>query len=77
MSINQNYFKTGHMTEENLFILRSIFNRYCLLQSSKIYLFASIDFRMYMYSDMINQDFLYYKCSNRAVCVYILLWATV
>ena len=58
ISPNQNGFKKGHRTEDNLFILRSIFEKYSKRRNKKIYV-TFVDFSKYF--DLINRDFLYYK----------------
>ena len=51
IAVNQNGFKRGHRTDDNVFILQSIYNKYCLTKSSKLYV-AFIDSRKYF--DVIN-----------------------
>ena len=64
ISINQNGFKKAHRTEDNIFILQSLYNRYVKTSNKKIYV-AFIDFKKYF--DLINRDFLYYKLQGMGI----------
>ncbi len=54
----QNGFKEGRRTDDNIFVLRTLFNKYVTARKSKIYL-AFVDFTKFF--DCINRDALYYK----------------
>ncbi len=54
----QNGFMEKRRTEDNIFILHSLFNKYVRRSESKIYV-AFIDFRKFF--DIINRDHLMYK----------------
>ncbi len=54
----QNGFMEKRRTEDNIFILHSLFNKYVKQSNSKIYV-AYIDFRKFF--DIINRDHLMYK----------------
>ncbi len=54
----QNGFMEKRRTEDNIFILHSLFNKYVRRSDSKIYV-AFIDFRKFF--DIINRDHLMYK----------------
>ena len=54
----QNGFMEKRCTEDNIFILHSLFNKYVRRANSKIYV-AFIDFRKFF--DIINRDHLMYK----------------
>ena len=55
---NQCGFKKGHRTEDNVFILQSLYDHYVTNKSNKLYL-AFIDFRKFF--DTINRKALLYK----------------
>ncbi len=54
----QNGFKEGRRTDDNIFVLRTLFNKYVTARKSKIYL-AFVDFTKFF--DCINRDALYFK----------------
>ncbi len=58
ISKNQNGFKKGHRTEDNIHILQTLYNKYVETKSSKLYM-AFIDFRKFF--DKINRQMLFYK----------------
>ncbi len=64
ISINQNGFKKGHRTEDNVFVLQSLYNKYVKTKSNKLYV-AFIDFSKYFV--MINREFLYYKLIKNGI----------
>lgn len=55
---NQAGFRKGHRTDDNLFILNTVFQSYVVKKKKKVY-YAFIDFRKYF--DRINRDHLMYK----------------
>ena len=57
-SMNQCGFKPDHRTEDNLFILKTIHETYCMKNGKKIYV-AFVDFSKFF--DTINRNFLFYK----------------
>ena len=58
IAMNQNGFKRGHRTEDNVMILRSLFNKYVTTSNQKLYV-AFIDFKKFF--DLIDRDILCYK----------------
>ena len=56
--MNQCGFKPDHRTEDNLFILKTIHETYCMKNGKKIYA-AFVDFSKCF--DTINRSFLFYK----------------
>ena len=55
---NQCGFMKGHRTEDNLFILQTLFQKYAVNKHQKLYI-AFVDFSKYF--DTIDRDSLYYK----------------
>ena len=55
---NQCGFMKKHRTEDNLFVLNTIYQKYVVGHKQKIYL-AFIDFKKFF--DMINRKYLFYK----------------
>ena len=58
---NQNGFMKGKRTEDNIFILHTIFQKYVKLSKGKVYT-AFIDFRKFF--DTIDRECLFYKLLN-------------
>ena len=57
-SVHQAGFRKGHRTEDNLFILNTIFQSDVVLKKKKVHC-AFVDFRKFF--DRINRDYLMYK----------------
>ena len=57
-SENQCGFKPGHRTEDNIFIIKTLFEKYVLHNGQKIYV-AFVDFKKFF--DSINRKFMCYK----------------
>ena len=55
---NQCGFMKEHRTEDNIFVLHTIFQKYATKQKRKVYL-ALVDFSKYF--DSLTRHFLYYK----------------
>jgi hypothetical protein len=62
---NQCGFMKGHRTEDNLFILQTLFQKYVKNKKQKIYL-AFVDFSKYF--DSIKREHLYYKMLRTGIC---------
>ena len=63
----QNGFKEGRRTDDNVFVLHTLFNKYVKIKKSKLYV-AFIDFSKYF--DCLNRNALNYKLTGK---VYYLL----
>ena len=57
-TIKQCGFKADHRTEDNLFILNTLFNFYVVNKNQNVYI-AFVDFSKFF--DTINRDMLLYK----------------
>lgn len=55
---NQAGFKKGHRTEDNMFVINTIFQSYVVKKKQKVFC-AFVDFKKFF--DRINRDFLLYK----------------
>jgi hypothetical protein len=64
ISIYQNGFKRGHRTEDNIVILKSLFNKYVNNMNQKLYV-VFVDFRKFF--DLINRDILCYKMQRMGI----------
>ncbi len=56
--INQNGFKEGRRTDDNIFILHALFHKYVKVKRGKLFV-AFVDFKKLF--DSLNRDALYYK----------------
>ena len=61
---NQCGFMKGHRTEDNVFILKSLFHKYVKKKQEKIYV-AFIDFRKFF--DSLNRQYLMYKLIQHGI----------
>ena len=61
---NQCSFMKGHRTEDNVFILKSLFHKYVKKKQEKIYV-AFIDFRKFF--DSLNRQYLMYKLIQHGI----------
>jgi len=65
IAVNQNGFKRGHRTEDNVMILKSLFNKFVIGNNQKLFV-AFVDFRKFF--DLINRDILLYKMQQIGIC---------
>ena len=65
MSNNQNGFQKGLRTEDNIFVLKTLFDKYVTKAKSKLYI-AFIDFKKFF--DTINRKALFYKMLKYGIC---------
>ena len=61
---NQCGFMSGHRTEDNIFVLKSIFNKYINAKKGRIYV-AFVDFKKFF--DSINREHLLYKLIKHGI----------